>query len=126
MALRNCDGYTAEITQNCILEGQPNGCSMLYGACWRAARALGYRRLITYSLSSEPGTSLTAAGFHLVGATRDGQTWSRTGRPRVDNHPLEPKMRWGKTLEPVRKLPPGTRPELPASTGKSAQSKRSP
>lgn len=42
------NGYTAEITRLCVLEGYKNACSMLYSACWRAARAMGYRRLITY------------------------------------------------------------------------------
>ena len=41
-----------------MIEGVKNGCSMLYGAAWRAARALGYRRLGTYTLQTEPGTSL--------------------------------------------------------------------
>ena len=43
------DGYTAEVTRVCT-DGVKNGCSMLYGAAWRAARALGYRKLITYTL----------------------------------------------------------------------------
>src|SRR5688572_5435893 len=44
------DGWTAEVTRVCTL-GDKNAPSMLYGAAWRAARALGYRRLITYTLS---------------------------------------------------------------------------
>src|SRR5262245_34252964 len=51
------DGYTAEVTR-CCTDGTPHVASMLYGAAWRAARALGYRRLITYTLASEAGTSL--------------------------------------------------------------------
>lgn len=49
-----CDGWTAEVTR-CATDGTPNGCSALYGAAWRAARALGYRRLVTYTLKSEGG-----------------------------------------------------------------------
>lgn len=56
------DGHTLEVTR-VATDGVPNGCSALYGAAWRAARALGYRRLITYKLKSEPGTSLRAANF---------------------------------------------------------------
>jgi hypothetical protein len=87
------DGATAEVTRLCVLEGQPNACSMLYAAAWRAAKALGYRRLITYILGSEPGTSLKAAGWKLLGA-RGGGSWSRENRKRVDTHPLEQKQLW--------------------------------
>lgn len=87
------DGYTAEVTRVCVLDGFRNACSMLYGACWRAARALGFRRLVTYTLKSEPGTSLRAAGWRLVGEAGGG-TWSRRARPRVDLHPTQAKLRW--------------------------------
>lgn len=56
------DGMTVEITRNCT-DGTYNACSMLYGACIRAARALGFQKVITYTLTSEPGTSLKASGF---------------------------------------------------------------
>ena len=59
------DGFTVEITRNCT-DGTYNACSMLYGACCRAAKALGYRRIITYTLASEPGTSLKASGWRLA------------------------------------------------------------
>lgn len=84
------DGYTAEITRLCVKDGYYNACSMLYSACWRAARAIGYRKLITYILNTESGTSLTVSGFRLVGQCGGG-TWNRKDRPRVDTHPLEQK-----------------------------------
>ena len=59
------DGFTVEITRNCT-DGTYNACSMLYGACCRAAKALGYRKIITYTLASEPGTSLKASGWRLA------------------------------------------------------------
>lgn len=93
VARMNNDGWTAEVTRLCALEGQRNACSMLYRAAWRACRALGYRRLITYTLESEGGASLRASGFRLVGQ-RGGGSWSRTDRPRVDKHPLEQKTLW--------------------------------
>ena len=83
-------GYTAEVTRLCVLEGYYNACSMLYSACWRAARAMGYKRLITYILKSESGKSLEASGYKLVGEAGGG-TWNREDRPRVDTHPLEQK-----------------------------------
>lgn len=48
------DGWTAEVVR-LATTGEGNACSFLYGASWRAARALGYRRLITYTLASEGG-----------------------------------------------------------------------
>ena len=87
------NGYTAEVTRLCVLEGTPNAASKLCGACWRAARALGYRRLVSYTLAAEPGTSLRAAGWRCVGET-GGDTWDRSGRPRVDTHPLGQKRLW--------------------------------
>lgn len=86
------DGFTAEVTRLATL-GHPNACSMLYGACWRAARALGWRRLITYTLAEEGGASLRAAGWRLIGEAGGG-SWSRGSRPRVDAHPLQQKLRW--------------------------------
>lgn len=86
------DGFTAEVTR-LSTDGTKNACSMLYAAAWRTARAMGYRRLITYILASEPGTSLKAAGWRLVGETKAGR-WDRESRPRVDLHPLQNKMRY--------------------------------
>lgn len=86
------DGYTAEVTR-CCTDGSRNTCSMLYRAAWRAARAMGYRRLVTYTLPEEGGASLRGAGFRLIGEAGGG-SWSREGRPRVDLHPTQRKLRW--------------------------------
>lgn len=90
------DGFTAEVTRVCVIDGAKNACSMLYAAAWRAARAMGYRRCITYTLSTEPGISLRGAGWRLVGEAGGG-TWSRASRPRIDMHPLQTKLRWETT-----------------------------
>lgn len=84
------NGETAEVTRLCT-DGTKNSCSFLYGAAARAAFALGFRRIGTYILSSEPGTSLTAAGWRLIGETSGG-SWNCPSRPRVDNHPLQKKL----------------------------------
>ncbi|MFP5277011.1 MAG: XF1762 family protein [Acidobacteriota bacterium] len=89
---RNQDGYTAEVTRLCT-NGAKNACSMLYAAAWRAARAMGYRRLITFILDSEPGTSLQAAGWKCIGKTRGG-SWNVPSRPRVDKSPTQPKLKF--------------------------------
>lgn len=87
---RQQDGFTLEVTRLCS-DGTPNTCSMLYSACWRTARAMGYRKLITYILNTEPGTSLKASGWRLVGE-RGGGSWSVPSRPRVDRHPLQKNL----------------------------------
>ncbi len=87
------NGWTLEVTRCCVLEGVKNAASMLYGAAWRAAKALGYKRLITYTLASEPGTSLRASGWRLLGQAGGGR-WSRASRPRVDKAPAGQKQLW--------------------------------
>ena len=86
------DGLTCEVTRLCT-DGTRNAASMLYGAAARAAKALGYRRIITYTLADEPGVSLRAAGWGLDGLT-DGGLWDRPGRPRDDKAPTCAKRRW--------------------------------
>jgi hypothetical protein len=88
------DGFTAEVTR-CCTDGARNACSMLYSAAWRACRALGYRRLVTYTLPEEGGASLRAANWCCIGEAGGG-TWDRpnAGRPRVDLHPTQEKLRW--------------------------------
>lgn len=85
-------GWTLEVTRNCT-DGTKNAASALYGACCRAAFALGYTKVITYTGKQEPGTSLLAAGFKVVGEVK-GRSWSCQSRPRVDKAPLQDKLRW--------------------------------
>jgi hypothetical protein len=86
------DGWTLEVTR-VATDGTRNANSALYGACRRAAWALGYRRLVTYTLPTESGASLRGAGWRLIGEAGGG-SWSCPSRPRVDTHPLERKLRW--------------------------------
>lgn len=84
------DGKTAEVAR-VATDGVPNGCSKLLGACARICREMGYERVGTYILTSEPGTSLRAAGWRFVYRSPGG-SWSRHDRPGRDNHPLGPKQ----------------------------------
>lgn len=86
------DGWTVEITRLCTT-GEHNACSMLYRAAWRGAKALGWRRLVTYTLPEEGGASLRGAGFREIGRAGGG-SWSVPSRPRVDRHPTQEKIRW--------------------------------
>lgn len=92
VARRLDDGWTLEVTR-LATDGTPHTCSALYAAAWRAARAMGYRKVVTYILDTEPGTSLKAAGWKNVGST-PGRSWNVPSRPRVDKHPLQRKLRW--------------------------------
>ena len=87
------DGLTMEVTR-LATAGAANGCSILYGAARRAAIAKGYRRGLTYILSSEDGASLRAAGWHWLWHV-EGRSWDTPGRPRTDKHPTEDKEAYG-------------------------------
>lgn len=78
-------------------QGYENACSCLYGALCRAAKALGYCEVWTYTLKDEPGTSLRAAGFMDMGLT-DGGEWDRPSRSRQASLFPEPKRRWLRLL----------------------------
>jgi hypothetical protein len=76
------DGWTLEVNRVCT-DGARNACSMLYAAAWNAAKAMGYKRLITYTLPEEGGASLRGAGWRVVGV-RGGGNWNVKSRPRID------------------------------------------
>jgi hypothetical protein len=81
VARRFDDGWTLEVNRTCVADA-PNANSMLYAAAWRAARALGYRRLITYTQAGEPGSSLRAAGWRIIAERPAHKGWDRATRPR--------------------------------------------
>lgn len=88
------DGWTVEVNR-VATDGTRNACSMLYGAAWRAAKAMGYRRCVTYTLPEEGGASLRGAGWKLIGEAGGGSWHTPTSnRPRVDQHPTQTKLRW--------------------------------
>ena len=80
------DGWTLEVNR-CCTDGTKNACSMLYSAAWRAAKALGYMRLITYTLPEEGGASLKASNWRCLGL-RGGGNWNVKSRPRIDTDEL--------------------------------------
>ena len=90
------DGWTLEVNR-VATDGARNACSMLYGAAWRAAVALGYRRIVTYTLPEEGGASLRASGWEYMGDAGGGK-WSRPSRKANDDHPLQIKNRWEKCI----------------------------
>ena len=86
-----------------VTDGTVNACSMLYSAAARVGKNLGYGRIQTYILETEPGVSLKASGWVCEGSAGGGQ-WKHTdGKPRRTDQPIEKKLRWTLQLNP---LPP--------------------
>jgi len=102
------DGWTAEVLRLVARPGAPLGaCSALYAAAWRAWRAMGGLRIVTYTLATESGASLRGAGW-TRGPEAGGQQWTCPARPRERREIFErAKWRWERTLwDPTLELPP--------------------
>lgn len=109
VARRLDDGMTIEVRRVCT-DGTHNACSALYGACARVAREMGYARILTYTLETEPGTSLRASGWKDCGECGGG-TWNVPSRPREiaqttlfgteQKYPVCKKRRWEKRFKEV-------------------------
>ena len=95
VAMRLDNGRAAEITR-CCTDGAPNACSMLYAACRKAARALGYDPIYTYTLPDEGGASLRAAGFRLDKETAGGSSAMWHNRPGRKAQPVGDDLIGGK------------------------------
>jgi hypothetical protein len=98
------DGTTMEVTRTCT-DGTKNANSQIYGALCRAAKALGYKRVVTYTLAEESGVSLKAAGFVLDAELGERPSWEVAEKIRYqtdifgeDRRPTGPKLRWVKGL----------------------------
>lgn len=114
------DGYTAEVTRTCTL-GTRNANSMLLRAAWRAARAMGYRTLITYTQQGESGASLRAAGFIRVAELPARPGWDTPTRPREhhgDEHVA--RVRWEIRAGGSVTVLSGSNAAGPASTKRAA------
>jgi hypothetical protein len=78
------DGFTLEVTRTAT-DGTRNAGSMLYAAAWCGAKAMGYRRLITYNQEGESGESLRAVGYRVVAERPARKGWDTPSRPRADH-----------------------------------------
>ena len=97
------DGLTVEAVR-CCTNGKPNVASFLYSRAARIAKEMGYKRIITYILDTEHGSSLKASGWELDEADVGGGSWSRPSRPREvsqitifgteEKYPIGKKQRW--------------------------------
>jgi hypothetical protein len=86
------NGLTAEVIR-VATDGTRNACSFLYVRAKRAAQAMGYRKILTYTLPEESGDSLRAVAWTRAGVAGGG-SWSKPSRPREDKHPTQEKIRW--------------------------------
>lgn len=107
------DGRTLEVTRLCT-DGTKNVCSFLYAAAARAAKAMGYERIITYTLDTEAGTSLKAAGWNCEGRA-GGLRWTGKRTPHDSQYPEQMKLRYSKLLRKeasngIRTCPEGSEP----------------
>ena len=94
------DGLTLEINRLCT-DGTRNACSMLYGACCRVGKAMGYREAVTYILETEDGASLKASNFICEGEA-GGTHWTGE-RDRGQDIPPLFKTKWVRILNADRK-----------------------
>ena len=97
VARRLDNGRTLEVNRTCIEGYHKNACSMLLGADVRAARALGWEKIITYTLPNESGSSLKGAGWKLEGDSGIGNWNSREDR-QLQMFKGVSKKRWSKNL----------------------------
>jgi len=93
VARHHDDGATAEVTR-VATDGTRNANSMPYAACWRAARAMGYWRLVTYTQSTETGASLRACGFRASTSLGAHHGWDRPNRHRSSDTGGISRIRW--------------------------------
>jgi hypothetical protein len=87
------NGVSLEVNR-CVTDGTPNACSLLYGAAARAAKALGYSRIWTYTRADEEGASLRAAGWTLNDGNIRARSWDMPGRKRTDKTEIIGRQRW--------------------------------
>jgi hypothetical protein len=93
----------AEVTR-LVTDGTPNACSILYGAAARVAKEMGFTSIQTYTLESEPGTSLAASGWKFVRRTAGGD-WNWHGRDgRRTDQPMAPKKCWVRRFDALAGL----------------------
>ncbi len=101
---RNTPAYSVAEVTRLTTDGTEHACSMLYGAAARVAREMGFDRIQTFILDSEPGTSLRASGWVDEGIQRtarlSGNGWQHTAGERRQDQPTEAKRRWSKTFRP--------------------------
>lgn len=99
---RNLDAYSVAEVTRLVTDGTKNSCSLLYAACARTAQAMGFDKIQTYVLESEPATSVKAAGWQFEQMTQGGDWNSPSRGGRRTDQPMVKKQRWAKILRTER------------------------
>ena len=89
---------TLEVTRLVVKEFHKNACSMLYARSAKIARLMGYRKIQTYILDTEQGTSIKASGWTLEVTSPGGQWLHTDGHHRRQDQPTCPKQRWARVF----------------------------
>ena len=98
---RELNPYMIAEVNRLVTDGTKNACSALYAACARVAKEMGFEKIQTYILESEPGTSLRAAGWEFESFT-DGGDWNHSWRKgRRTDQPMIRKQRWSRRLAAI-------------------------
>lgn len=113
VARRLQDGTTAEVTRVASRRENPvpHASSKALAAITRAAIALGYTRLVSYTREDERGTTYRAAGWRPTAISLGGE-WSCASRPRAPAVQPCRKVRWeygpraAPAIDVVLPLPP--------------------
>ena len=99
---RNFDfRFVSEINRNCVLENAPKGtCSFLYSRAMKVWQSQGGKKILTYTLETEPGSSLKAVNFIPVAKTNYYKNgWNNGGKiNRSVDYVKTRKIRWEKFL----------------------------
>lgn len=102
---RMVDHETVLEISRCASDGTSNAISMLYGAVCRAAKAMGFEKVQTYTLPEEGGASMKASGFSFAGVCGGGN-WNRgqesTHKNRRVDQPMGEKWKWHRVLNPPK------------------------
>lgn len=99
------DGFTLEVNRVCT-DGTKNATSFLYSKCKKVAMLLGYKKVITYTLQKESGSSLKAIGAIIDKNTEHVKQWNSTDKVKRNNQSVtvKPKFRWQLINNPINNL----------------------
>ena len=86
-----------EVTRLCT-DGTKNTCSFLYSACARIAKEMGFKKIQTFILDTEHGSSLKASGWIIDGYTQGLQWKHSDGKERRTDQPTCDKKRYARYL----------------------------
>ena len=92
--------FTLEINRNCVLDTAPKGtCSFLYSRAIKIWQTMGGKKIITYTLETESGSSLKAVNFNketTVQTFKKNTGWTTRTNRIWQEVQATPRIRWGK------------------------------